>query len=185
MANDDFSSDASGASRDTRRGTSRGKSTTGAIKDAASDAFAKASDMARETGAKAKRAASDTAASLNEQVKDMLDKQISSSWSLAGEVANSFKLAADDLDQKSPFAAGLVRNFADKVEGYAEEFQDQNVEQVMRSAAEFTRRQPALVFGLAAMAGFFVLRTIKTAQDHSFTPSIAPEQNGTLGRSHG
>ena len=185
MTNHDFSGDASGASRDARRDMSRGKSATDAIKDAASDAFAKASDMARETGAKAKQAASDTASSLNEQVRDMLDKQISNGWDFAGEVANSFKLAADDLDQKSPFAAGLVRNFADKVEDYAEEFQDQTVEQVIRSASDFTRRQPALVFGLAAMAGFFIFRTIKATQGDTFTPSIAPGQNGSPGGSYG
>jgi ElaB/YqjD/DUF883 family membrane-anchored ribosome-binding protein len=181
MTHQDFSSDASGASRD----GSRGKSTTDTIKDAASDAFAKASDMARDTGAKAKQAASDTAATVNEQVKEMLDKQIGNSWNFAGQVASSFKLAADDLDQKSPFAAGLVRNFADKVEGYAEEFQDQTVEQMMRSASDFTRRQPALVFGLAAMAGFFMFRTMKTAQGHTASPSIAPEPGGTPGGSHG
>jgi len=185
MTDQNFSSDAFGTSGDARRDKSRGKGATGGIKDAASDAFAKASDMARETGAKAKQAASDTAASVNEQVKDMLDKQISNTWSFAGDVANSFKLAADDLDQRSPFAAGLVRNFADRVEDYAEEFQDQTVEQVMRSASDFTRRQPALVFGLAAMAGFFIFRTIKSAQADTLTPSIAPEQNGTQGRSHG
>jgi ElaB/YqjD/DUF883 family membrane-anchored ribosome-binding protein len=181
MTHQDFSSDASGASRD----GSRSKSTTDTIKDAASDAFAKASDMARDTGAKAKQAASDTAATVNEQVKDLLDKQIGNSWNFAGQVASSFKLAADDLDQKSPFAAGLVRNFADKVEGYAEEFQDQTVEQMMRSASDFTRRQPALVFGLAAMAGFFMFRTIKSAQGHTASPSIAPEPGGTPGGSHG
>ncbi len=185
MSNQDFNSGGAGASRDAKRDTSRGKGATDAIKDAASEALAKASDMARETGAKAKQAASNTAASLNEQVREMLDKQIGNGWGFAGEVANSFKFAADDLDQKSPVAAGLVRNFADKVGDYAEEFQDQTVEQVIRSASEFTRRQPALVFGLAAMAGFFIFRTLKATQGDTFTPSIAPGQNGTPGGSYG
>ena len=177
MTHQDFNRDASAASQS--------KSKTETIKDAASDAFAKASDMARETGAKAKQAASDTAATVNEQVKEMLDKQIGNSWGFAGQIASSFKLAADDLDQKSPFAAGLVRNFADKVEGYAEEFQDQTVEQVVRSASDFTRRQPALVFGLAAVAGFFMFRTMKTVQGNTSSPPIAPEQDGEPGGYHG
>jgi hypothetical protein len=177
MTHQDFSSDGSGASREARRATSRGRSTTDAIKEAASDTFARASDMARESGATARRAASETGARLNEQVRDLLDRQIGHSWSLAGDVANSFKLAADDLDQKSPFAAGVVRNLADKVEVYAEEHQDQTVEQVMRSASDFTRRQPALVFGLAAVAGFLVLRTMQSAQSHTSSPSVAPDQD--------
>jgi gas vesicle protein len=183
MSDHDFGSDVTGAPRDTRRDTSR--STTDAIKDAASDAFTKASEMARQTGAKAKQAASDTTASVDEQVREMLDRQISNSWGFVGHLANSFKHAADDLDQEAPFAAGLVRSIADRVEAYAEEFQDQTVEQVMRSASDFARQQPALVFGLAAVAGFFVFRTMKNAQDNALTPSIAPEQSGTSGGSYG
>src|SRR6185503_10987992 len=120
----------------------------------------------------------------NEQVKDLLDKQIGNSWNFAGQVASSFKLAADDLDQKSPFAATLVRGFADKGEGYAEEFQDQTVEQLMRSASDFTRRQPALVFGLAALAGFLMFRTMRT-QVSSDSPPIAPEHTADPGHYHG
>ncbi len=178
MTNQDFgNSNASTASR--------GKSTTETIKEVASDALGKASELARDTGAKAKQAASDTASTVNEQVRGMLDKQIGSSWNMAGQVAGSFKLAAEDLEQKSPFAAGVVRNFAEKVEGYAEDFQDQTVEQVVRSASDFTRRQPALVFGLAALAGFVLFRTIKTAQGQASSPPLAPEQEGPSGSYHG
>jgi hypothetical protein len=164
---------------------SRSKTTTETIKEAASDTMAKASDLARDTGAKAKQAVSDTASTVNEQVREMLDKQIGNSWNVAGQVASSFKLAAQDLDQKSPFAASLVRNVADKVEGYAENFQDQTVEQVVRSASDFTRRQPALVFGLAALAGFFIFRTMKTTQGTTASPPIAPEHHEQPGRYHG
>jgi hypothetical protein len=159
-------------SQDSSGNMSRGGSKT--FKQTASQAFTKAADMAREGGTKAKQAASDTASTMNEQVREMLDKQIGNSWSFAGQVASSFKLAADDLDQKSPMAASLVRGFADKVEGYAEEFQDQTVEQLMRSASDFTRRQPALVFGLAALAAFFMFRTVKT-QVSTDSPPTAPE----------
>jgi hypothetical protein len=32
----------------------------------------------------------------------------------------------------------------------------------MRTASDFTRRQPALVFGLASLAGFMLLRVLKS-----------------------
>jgi hypothetical protein len=159
-----------------RASAARSGSPTQTIKDSASEAMNKASDMAREAGAKAKQAASEAASGVNEQVREMLDKQIGNTWNFAGEIAGSFKVAADDLEQKSPFAAGLVRNFAEKVEGYAEDFQSQTVEQVVRSASDFTRRQPALVFGLAAVAGFMMFRTAKTAQAMASSPPIAPAQ---------
>jgi len=145
------------------------------LKKGGSDAFAKASEVARDAASKVTETAAEATSTVNEQVRELIDKQISQTWNFAGQMAGSFKLAADDLDSKSPFAAGLVRSVADNVEHYAQEFQDQTVEQVVRSASDFTRRQPALVFGLAAVAGFFAFRTLK-AQSVS-APSIAPEHD--------
>ena len=152
-----------------------GGSRTQKVKDAANDAAAKASSVAREAGAKAKQAASDAASSMTDQVKDMIDRQIGSGANVANQFASSVRLAADDLDAQSPMLAGLVRNFAGKVEGYAEDLQDQTVDHLARAAADFTRKQPALVFGLAALAGFLVFRTMKSAQNTA-SPPIQPMQ---------
>jgi hypothetical protein len=120
------------------------------------------------------------------QVKGLLDEQIGSGASLAGAFAGSIRLAADDLDKQSPIMAGLVRNFADKVEGYADEFQGQTVDQLARSASRFTRQQPALVFGLAAVAGFFLFRTMKSASEETeSSPPIQPSYEGDNGSGHG
>jgi hypothetical protein len=51
---------------------------------------------------------------------------------------------------------------ADRLDNYATDLRDQSVDQLVRAASNYTRRQPAVVFGLAALAGFFALRTIKS-----------------------
>ena len=38
---------------------------------------------------------------------------------------------------------------------------DQSVEDFWRSASDFTRKQPAVVFGLASLAGFLLFRVLK------------------------
>lgn len=177
MTNQDF-----GRDNTTTRGR-EGKSAN--IKDAASDAFAKVSDAARDAGSKAKQAASDTASTVTDQVKELLDRQIGNGVNVAGHFASSVKLAADDLGRNSPVMAGLVRSFANKVEEYADEFQDQTVEHLTRTASDFTRRQPALVFGLAALAGFFVFRAIKSAPDSTSSPSIQPVEPVDVDQSYG
>jgi hypothetical protein len=58
---------------------------------------------------------------------------------------------------------------------------DQSVDQLIGKASDFTRRQPALVFGLAALAGFFAVRTVKSAPSIS-APSIQPSHSGFSGR---
>jgi hypothetical protein len=176
MTNQDFERDSTAAS-------GRDKKMQG-IKDAASDAFAKASDVARDAGSKAKQAASDTAFTMTEQVKDLLDRQIGNGVAAAGHFASSIKLAADDLDREAPVLAGVVRTFANKVEDYTEELEGQTVDHFARTASDFTRRQPALVFGLAALAGFFVFRTLKSSPAVR-APSIQPEANGDLGADNG
>jgi hypothetical protein len=175
MTNQDFESNSAAAG---------GRKKTQGIKEAASDAFAKASEAARDAGSKAKEAASDTASTMTEQVKDLLDRQIGHGVTAAGHFASSIKLAADDLDREAPVLAGVVRTFANKVEDYTEQLEGQTVDHFARTASDFTRRQPALVFGLAALAGFFIFRTMRNAPGVR-APSIQPGANGDWDKGNG
>lgn len=130
--------------------------------EASSAASSKASSLAQQAAGKAREAASDTASTLSLQLKELLDSQISSSADMAGQFAVSAKRAAADLEQDAPQLAGFVRIVADQVERYAGDLKDQSVDQLVRAASDFTRRQPALVFGLAAMVGFLAYRTLKS-----------------------
>jgi hypothetical protein len=146
------------------------------VSEAARRTFEQASGMAQDAGAKAKQAASETAATMTSQVRDMLDQQIGSGAGMARHFAGSMRGAADDLDPQSPLVAGFVRTFADRVDYYAENLQHQTAEQLTRAAADFTRRQPALVFGLAALAGLFMFRTFKNTGTMN-SPSIQPTED--------
>jgi hypothetical protein len=164
------------SNQDFQSGGARSPSSSGVgdrIGDAASTAYSKASDAAREAGAKARDAASDATSHVTGQVKELLDRQIGSSASIAGHFASSARRAADDLAKESPFVAGMVRTFADRVDDYAGGFRDSSVEELVRTASDFTRRQPAVVFGLAALAGFFMFRTVRSTPTVT-APPIQP-----------
>jgi hypothetical protein len=155
------------------------------VRDAASEAFSKASDMARDAGEKAKRAAADTASSLSDSAMGILNEQLGAGVDRAGKFASSMRLAAVDLEQQqSPLLADLVRGLAHNVDSYADNLEGQTVEQLVQNASDFTRRQPALVFGLAAIAGFFAFRTFKNARTVS-SPPIQPSAHHPSDRSHG
>jgi len=160
MAGQDFSgrTDPKGQAEDNRRGSG--------------EAFGGLADTARETASALKDAISEKAGSAADHVKELLDEQIGNHISAAGVLASAIKRAAGDIEQKSPLAAGLVRSMSDKVEEFALTYEDETVEQLVRSASDFTRRQPALVFGLAAFAGFLALRTIKSVPAQS--PPLQP-----------
>jgi hypothetical protein len=169
MSNQDFGSD---PMRGTRGGP-QGKN----VGAAASDAMSSVSDMAQQAAEQAKRTAADAASTVTTQVKEMLDRQVGTGADMVGHVAHSAKRAAEDLDETVPQLAGLVRIVADRIDAYADDLRDQSVDQLLQTATDLARRQPALVFGVAALAGFFLFRTIKSAPGIS-APSIQPGRGG-------
>jgi ElaB/YqjD/DUF883 family membrane-anchored ribosome-binding protein len=137
----------------------------------------------QSTTSTAKRAASEAAFTISGHVKDLLDTQLASGAVVVGQLGKSAQRAAEDLEQDTPQLAGLVRGVADRIEDYADHLREQSVDALLQSASSFTRRQPALVFGLAALAGFFALRTIKSTAAPS-RPARAPRSPST-GDYHG
>ena len=162
----------------------QGSHRTGSSHTTAGDAFSKASDMARDAGARAKRAASETASSMSDSVMGLLNEQLGTGAASAGRLADAMRVAANDLSRESPLLAGVVRTFAGNVDGYADHLENQTVEQLTKTASDYTRRQPALVFGLAAVAGFFAFRTFKNAQSIS-SPPIQPNDQHQPGWKQG
>jgi hypothetical protein len=170
MSNPDFTSEPA-------RGTRGGSQGQGKSVGTAGDAMSKVSDAAQQAAETAKQTAADAASKVTSQVKELLDRQVGTGADMVGHLAHSVKRAAEDLDDNAPQLAGLVRLLADRVDGYADDLRDQSVDQLLRTATDFTRRQPALVFGVAALAGFFLFRAVKAAPPVS-SPSIQPGRDG-------
>jgi ElaB/YqjD/DUF883 family membrane-anchored ribosome-binding protein len=150
-----------------------------------SDALSQASRMARGVADKAQQVASDTASTITDQVKGLLNDQVGNGADMVGHLANSAKRAADDLERNAPQLAGLVRGAADRLESYADGLHDQSVDQLVRAASNYTRRQPAVVFGLAALVGFFALRTFKSTPSAPAPSSKQPSQVSPAGGFYG
>jgi len=140
---------------------------TGSLTQSAQRMVSTSADMAQQATEMAMGAAADTASSIASSVKELLDRQVDRGAELVGHFANSVRRAADDLDNHAPQVAGVVRGISDRIESYSRDLHGQSVGQLMQAAADFTRRQPALVLGLAAVAGFFAVRVV------SATPSIS------------
>lgn len=151
----------------------------------ANQALAGASAMAGDAATQARQAASDTAATVTEQVKHLLDRQVETGAEAVGHLAGAVKRGAQELERDSPQLASLMRTAADRMDDYAHGMRDQSVDQLMRAASDFTRRQPAMVFGLAALAGFFAMRTLKATPTTVSSPSIQPSHPERAGNFHG
>jgi hypothetical protein len=151
------------------------RQTTKVASEAISSASAKTGDAANNgMAANAAATVSEAAATVSEQVKQLLDRQVVSGADMMGHVAGAVERAAQELDRDAPQLAGMARSAAKQMNGYADGLRDQSVGQLMRGASDVTRRQPAMVFGLAALAGFLALRTLKSAPSSIASPPIQP-----------
>jgi ElaB/YqjD/DUF883 family membrane-anchored ribosome-binding protein len=156
---------------------------TGKLGDAANEAFAAASSAAQQATEGAKQTATYAANMVSGQIKELLDRQVVSGADMIGHVASSVQLAADDLDQTVPQVGKLVRGLADRIEIVADDIRDKTAEELVKDVSDFTRRQPALTFGLAALAGFVLYRALKSSTPSlTASPSIQPENEGQSGR---
>lgn len=117
----------------------------------------------------AQRVGSEVASSITGHVKAMLDEKVGDGADVVGHLANSVHTAAEGLDQNAPQLASLVRGVAHQLDGYAMNLRENSVDQLVSAASNYTRRQPAVVFGLAALVGFFALRTIKSIPERNET----------------
>jgi hypothetical protein len=118
------------------------------------------------------------AATITSQVQDALDQQVVKGAKTITNVARSARRAADELENDAPQVAGLVRGVADRVEEYSRRLENQSANDIYQAANDFTRRQPAVVFGVAALAGFFALRTIKSSSTRAEGGSRVRSQGG-------
>jgi ElaB/YqjD/DUF883 family membrane-anchored ribosome-binding protein len=163
MNNDQFFRSGSSAPGSPRSGNQSEGSSAGLrdVRAKAGDAVSKLTEAAQQAGSQAMQAASSLASEANQKAKGLLNQQVSAGADLVDHVAESAKCAADNLSQSAPQLAELVRGAADKVEEFSRDLRGRSVDELVRNASEFTRRQPALVFGLASLAGFFLLRVLK------------------------
>jgi ElaB/YqjD/DUF883 family membrane-anchored ribosome-binding protein len=147
--------------------------------EAANEAVAAASSVAQQATEGAKQSAAYAVNMVSSQLKELLDQQVVNGADMIGHVAKSAQLAADDLDQNVPQVAKLVRGLADRIEVVADDIRDQTAEELVKNVTDFTRRQPALTFGLAALAGFFVFRALKSSPSVTSSSPIQPDHDGS------
>jgi ElaB/YqjD/DUF883 family membrane-anchored ribosome-binding protein len=144
--------------------------------DAAGDAAARLRDAAQAAGREAKDAASGLAAEANQNVKGLLNDQLAAGVGVADHLAEAVRAAADTLHPNAPRLAGIVRTAAGTIDDFSGTMRGRSVEDVLQTASDFTRRQPAAAFGAAALAGFFLFRVLRA--DNSGRASGGPTRTG-------
>lgn len=133
-------------------------SSTDALKDHASDFVDAAKDVASQTSDKLKGAVNDRKTSGAEYVDSLAD---------------TMRRAAREFDTDLPIAGTYIRKAASQVEGMSDTIRTGSFNDLVRNAQSFARRQPTAFLGIAVLAGFGVVRFLKSSSEGSGNPTSA------------
>ena len=158
------------------------------VKDKALGLAAASSETIKNQASEFVDAAKDVASEATDKLKQTVDSQKSAGADYVGSLAGTIRRAAKEFDGDLPIAGSYIRKAASQVEGVADTIRTGNFKDLVRGAQSFARRQPTAFLGMAVLAGFGVVRFLKSSA--SETEVSAPHQAsgdryfGTANRSH-
>jgi len=152
--------------------------------DHANEALRQVTETAQQAKAGAKDALTDLSSQASGSVKDLLNHQVNAGAEFASSLAHSIGCAADDLSRNAPQFAELARGAAHKMDSFASQVREKSIDDLFQEGSDFARRQPAIVFGAAAVVGFALFRMLKIG-----TPNVQAGSAGSggfdVGRTNG
>ncbi len=90
--------------------------------------------------------------------------------------ARAIDSAAEELKPQSPVVARTVHEAARSVEGLSDNLSNRNVSELIESATQLARSQPALFIGGSVAAGFALARFLKSSARQRPTAGLDPHQ---------
>jgi hypothetical protein len=135
------------------------------LKDKAMGLAGSSSDVIKEQASEFIDAAKDVASQATNKFKQTVDGQKSAGADYVGSLADTIRRAAGEFDGDLPIAGTYIRKAASQVEGVADTIRSGNFNDLVRGAQSFARRQPTAFLGMAALAGFGIVRFLKSSAD--------------------
>jgi hypothetical protein len=134
------------------------------------DASGQLSSAVREGAREMKEQASNVAQSAKglasqagEKLLSSVEEQKVAGADFVSGVAGAIRRAASELDNHVPQAAEYIRLAADRIDSVSDAFRRRDLNQLVTDLQGFARRQPTAFLGAAALAGFAVVRFLKTS----------------------
>ena len=133
------------------------------LKDKAIDMAGSSSEAIKGHASDFVDAAKDVASHATDKLKQTVDGQKSAGAEYVGSLADTIRRAAREFDSDLPIAGTYIRQAASQVEGVAETIRTGNFNDLVKGAQSFARRHPTAFLGMAVLAGFGVVRFLKSS----------------------
>ena len=148
------------------------------LKDKAKELADSSTDALKEHASDFVDAAKDVASQGTDKLKEAVNDRKSSGAEYVGSLADTMRRAAREFEGDLPIAATYIRKAASQKEGVSDNIRSGNLNDVLRKARSFARRQPTAFLGVAVLAGFGMVRFLKSSSEE-------PSHSGTPMPSHG
>ena len=133
------------------------------IKDKTVGLVGASSDTIKEQASDFVDSAKDVASQATDKLKQAVNDQKSAGAEYVGSLAGTIRRAAKEFDGDLPIAGTYIRKAAAQVEGVADSIRTGNFNDLVKGAQSFARRQPTAFLGIAGLAGFGVVRFLKSS----------------------
>lgn len=136
------------------------------LTDKAKDLAGSSADALKSHASDLADAAKDVASQATDKLKDAVNDRKSSGAEYVGSLADTMRRAAREFDTDLPIAGTYIRKAAQQVDGVSQGIRSGNLNDLVRSAQSFARRQPTAFLGIAVLAGFGVVRFLKSSAEN-------------------
>jgi hypothetical protein len=133
------------------------------IKDEAVGLVGASSDTIKDKASEFVDTAKDVASQATDKLKQAVDGQKSAGADYVSSLAGTIRRAAKEFDGDLPIAGTYIRKAAAQVEGVADSIRTGNFNDLVKGTQSFARRQPSAFLGMAVLAGFGVVRFLKSS----------------------
>jgi len=148
------------------------------LKDKAVGMVGSSSEAIKDQASDFVDAARDAASQATDKLKQAVDGQKNAGAEYVGSLADTMRRAAREFDNDLPIAGVYIRKAASQIEGVSDSIKTGNFEDLVRGAQSFARRQPTAFLGMAVLAGFGLVRFLKTSANDSQAPGAGSRQTG-------
>jgi hypothetical protein len=146
------------------------------LKDKAAGMVGSSSDAIKDQASQLVDAAKDVASQATGKLGEMVDDQKNAGAEYVGSLADTMRRAAREFDRDLPIAGVYIRKAASQIENVSDSIKTGNFQDLVQGAQSFARRQPTAFLGMAVLAGFGVVRFLKTSANDSEATAAGSRQ---------
>lgn len=121
--------------------------------------------------------AKDAASGASDKLRTAVTDQKNAGADFIGGFAGAIRRAAGEFDDQIPQAGDYIRRAAEQIDGASEALRQRDLGELLQGVQDFARRQPTAFLGATVLAGFAVVRFLKSSSSPGPSARNTPYQS--------